>query len=200
VRARLGVIVVAILATLGSSCGDPGPEPQADSGASGNPDCVPGPVVGEPLSNPDRRIEDIIETLTGERQIGDTDPVWETITDPNFGGVWGDFQGGIVVAVLDCSLVDADELARMAGGVDSLHLIEVPYTYRQVDAFADALARELRALGLVDDVRIESTLEGRVIEVRVLDSQLLPDSFAPEVPSDAYVVIESETVGTTPAG
>jgi hypothetical protein len=69
-----------------------------------------------------------------------------------------------------------------------------------VDAFAATLARELRALGLVDDVRIESTLEGRVIEVHVLDSGLLSDSFAPEVPSDAYMVIESDTVGTTPAG
>jgi hypothetical protein len=157
-------------------------------------------VVGEPLSDPDRRIEDIIETLTGERQVGDTDPVEETITDPNFGGVWGDRQGGIVVAVLDCSLVDADELARMAGGVNYLHLIEVPYTFRQVDAFRDALVRELRALGLVVDVLIESTLEGRVIEVYVLDPQLLPDSFAPEVPRDAYVVIKSETVGTTEAG
>lgn len=173
---------------------------ESSSGVPGNLDCVPGFVVAEPLSNPDRRIEGIIETLTGERQLGDMDPVEETITDPNFGGVWGDFQGGIVVAVLDCSLVDPDDLARMAGGVDYLHLIEVPYTYRQVDAFAATLARELRALGLVDDVRIESTLEGRVIEVRVLDSQLLTDSFAPEVPDDAYVVIESDTVGTTPAG
>lgn len=198
--ARQGVIVVAILATLGSACGSPVAEPRADSGTPQNPDCVPGSVVGEPLSYPDRRIEDIIEMLTGERQTGDTDQVYKTITDPNFGGVWGDRQGGVVVAVLDCSLVDADELARMAGGVNYLHLIEVPYTYRQGYAFRDALGQELRALGLVDDVRLELTLEGRMIEVYVLDSQLLPDSFAPDVPSDAYVVIESETVGTSEAG
>lgn len=190
-------VVAVVVALSAAACGTAS---VLSSGAPGNPDCVPGSVGGEPLSNPDRRIEDIIETLTGERQVGDTDPVEEKITDPNFGGVWGDFQGGIVVAVLDCSLVDPDDLARIAGGVDYLHLIEVPYTYRQVDAFAAILARELRALGLVDDVRIESTLEGRVIEVRVLDSQTVPDSFAPEVPSDAYVVIESDTVGTTPAG
>jgi hypothetical protein len=199
-RPRTGVIGVAILLILASSCGDPGAEPQVGSETSVNPDCVPGSVVGEPLSNPDRRIEDIIEFLTGERQTGDTDPVEETITDPNFGGVWGDFQGGIVVAVLDCTLIDADELARIAGGDEYLHLIEVLYTYRQVVAFRDTLVRELRALDLVIDVRIESTLKGRVIEVRVLDAHLLTDTFAPEVPRDAYVVIESDTVGTTPAG
>lgn len=190
-------VVVIVLAAGVAACGT---AEAPSGGAPGDPDCVPGPVIGEPLSQPDRRIEDIIETLTGERQVGDTDPVEETITDPNFGGVWGDFQGGIVVAVLDCSLIDPDELARIAGGVDYLRVIEVPYTHRQVDAFAAKLAQELRALGLVDDVRIESTLEGRVIEVRVLDSSLLPDSFAPDVPSDAYVVIESDTVGTTPSG
>ena len=198
------VLVLALaLVVLGSACSGADTESQPAGVAPSNPDCAPGDVVGEPISQPDRRIEDIIEVLTGERQTGDDDPVEETITDPNFGGVWGDSAGGVVVAVLDCSRVDADELARIAGGVGYLHLIEVPYTYRQVDEFKRTLIDQLRAAGIgsdVSDISIESTRSGRMIEVRVRDTGLLPDSFGSGVPEDAYEIIESETAGTTPAG
>lgn len=197
------LVLVVVLVVVGSACSSPDTDSQSSSGAALNPDCVPGDVVGEPLSEPDRRVEDIIEALTGERQTGDEDPVEETITDPNFGGVWGDFQGGLVVAVLDCSKVDANELARIAGGLEYLHLIEVPYTFRQVDGFSHALIAELYAAGIgsdVSDVSIASTLSGRIIKVRIRDARLLPDSFGSGVPEDAYEVIESETAGTMPAG
>lgn len=134
-----------------------------------NEDCVPTvPGVVDPPGDPNRIFEDIIFYLTGERQTTDLDPVEETIDDPNYGGVWGDFAGGVVVAVLDCSLVDANKLAEMAGGSDSLHLIEVPYTFQQVNAFRDALAQELRDLGMQGSVPIDSTLTGRFITVTVV--------------------------------
>jgi hypothetical protein len=196
-RAKHGLVALLIAATLGSACGATDSPPSADTAV--DPDCVPGSVTGYPISQPDRRIEDIIEYLTGERQVGDEGRVEEKVTDPNFGGVWGDFKAGVVVAVLDCSLVDADELARMAGGVGYLHLIEVPYTWREVQDFRDQLGRALHELGIESDVNIESTLQGRIIEVKVIDADLLPESFASDVPSDAYVVVESPVVGTVPA-
>jgi hypothetical protein len=198
-RVKHGLAALLIAATLGTACGTADSQPSADDNPAVDPECVPGSVTGYPIAQPDRRIEDIIEYLTGERQVGDEGRVEEKITDPNFGGVWGDFKAGVVVAVLDCSLVDADELARMAGGVGYLHLIEVPYTWREVQGFRDRLGRELNKLGIESDVNIESTLQGRIIEVHVTDADLLPGSFAPDVPSDAYVVVESPVVGTVPA-
>ena len=109
-------------------------------------------------------------------------------------------QGGLVVAVLDCSKVDANEIAYLAGGAEYLYLIEVPYTERQSFDFRMALYQELEALGIVYDVNIERTRTGRMIEVRVRDAGALPDSFASGIPDDAYVVVEAEHVGTFPAG
>lgn len=199
-RMRHELVALLVAVALGSACGVADSQSSANDDSAINPECVPGSVTGFPISQPDRRIEDIIEYLTGERQVGDEGNVEERITDPNFGGVWGDFRGGVVVAVVDCSLVDADELARMAGGVGYLHLIEVPYTWRQVQDFRDQLGHELFELGIESAVNIESTLQGRIIEVRVTDAGLLPASFAPDVPSDAYVVVESPVPGTVPAG
>ncbi len=160
-------------------------------------DCLPDqdiPAFGIPPSGNDRRHEDIIELLTGERQTSDLDPVEDTIDDPNFGGVWGDRQGGIVVAVLDCSEVDASELARIAGGADLLHLIEVPHTFQQVDDFRDVLIQELEDVGVAGDVSIDSTLSGRLIVVGVLDPHVLPEDFGRAVPADAFVVTQVETL------
>jgi hypothetical protein len=181
-----GPIPTLVLGLALSGCGQP------DSAAQN--DCLPAvPASVQPHGDPDRRIEDIIEHLTGERQTGDEDPVEETIDDPNYGGVWGDFEGGVVVAVLDCSDVDADELAEIAGGSASLHLIEVPYTFTQVNAFRDALVSELNDLGVEGEVAIDSTLSGRMIEVRVHDLDSLPLSFGSGVPGELYEVVEGET-------
>ena len=179
------------LATL-TGCESPTPQTQSV-------DCVPTDDSGaQPLSSPDRRHEDIIEAMTGERQTDDV-PVEDKIDDPNFGGVWGDFQGGVVVAVLDCSKVDANELARIAGGAEYLHLIEVPHTYWQVTNFRDALAAELHALGVAGDIYINSTLTGRFIEVRVLDLDALPETFGADIPNDAFTIVEVTGL-TRPAG
>ena len=161
-------------------------------GGDVDPDCVPGEVEGAPFALPDRRIEDIIFYLTGERQTGDEDPVEDTIQDPNFGGVWGDFRSGIVVAVLDCSQVDADELARIAGGPGYLHLIEVPYTFREVDGFRDALIAELRTLDVPAEIFIDSTDTGRHITVQLPDPDVLPDDFGSGVPEDLFSVVEGD--------
>lgn len=157
-------------------------------------ECAPTATSGDPLSNPDRRIEDIIEALTGERQTGDEDPVEDTIDDPNFGGVWGDFQGSVVVAVLDCSKVDANELVRIAGGADYLRLIEVPHTHKQVNAFRDGLVQKLSDLGVPGQIVINSTLNGRFIEVQVLDPEQLPSDFGNEIPDDAFTIVKVDSV------
>jgi hypothetical protein len=147
--------------------------------------------------DPNTVIEDIIEYLTGERAAADEDvAVEEKVDDPNFGGVWGDFHGGVVVAVLDCSKVDANRLAEMAGGSDSLHLIEVRYTYRQTEEFRDALEHDLEDLDIPGDVSIESTLTGREITVHVLDVSAVPSALGEGIPDDAYEVTETDTVGT----
>ena len=109
-------------------------------------------------------------------------------------------QGGIVVAVLDCSEVDANEIAYIAGGAEYLYLIEVPYTDRQWLDFKMELWRELDARGIEYDVDTERSQTGRILVVRVRDVGALPDSFGSGAPNDAYVVVEAEHVGTFPAG
>ena len=157
---RYRLVALLAVVALVSACGVAGGgQPSADDDSTVDPDCVPGSVTGYPISQPDRRIEDIIEYLTGERQVGDEGNVEEKITDP----------------------------------------IEVPYTWQQVEDFRDQLGHELHELGIESAVYIESTLQARIIEVHVTDAGLLPESFAPDVPSDAYVVVESPVVGTVPA-
>lgn len=181
--------LVAVSVLVSSACGG------ADPAGDGTDDCVPAtPDSVAATGDPDRRIEDIVEYLTGERQTDDV-PVEGKIDDPDFGGVWGDRRGGVVVAVLDCSLVDADRLAEMAGGSGSLHLIEVPYTFRQVDGFRDRLTQELGEIGVEGDVLIDSTTEGRTIRVVVEDPGSLPDSFGSGVPADLFEVVKGPISG-----
>ncbi len=187
---RWGSLLLVVFAL--AACGSSTAEDASD-------DCVPTtPASVPPTGDPTQRHEDIIEELTGERQTDDV-PVEEKIDDPNFGGVWGDFQGGIVVAVIDCSEVDANWIAEIAGGSDYVHLIEVPYTFNEVEAFRYALYNDLTTLGIEGDVSVNSTLAGREIEVHVLDADAVPDSFGSTVPDDAYGIIETESVGTVEA-
>lgn len=180
------MLLVALLAT---ACG---------STTATDTDCQPGDnVIGGlgPSGDPDRRIEDIEFVLTGLRQFTDEDgDIGEMTEDPNFGGVWGDFKGGIIVAVTDCSKVDADELARIAGGADKLTVVEVSHTYRQVNGYRDALAIELRQNGIAADLPINSTTSGRFIEVQVLNRDDLPENFGATVPRDLYTVVEVDRV------
>lgn len=157
------------------------------------------PASFDSPGDPNRRFEDIQFLLTGIRQTGDDGPEPEDTTDPNYGGVWGDRGVGIVVAVLDCSKVDADQIAEIAGGSNYLHLIEVPYTYREVDEFRDSLEGDLADSGLKYLVSIDSTLRGREIVVEVVDAAQLPARFGDGVPSNAYRIKENPFAGTEPA-
>ena len=183
--------VALVFAACGGGDGGSGATGTAGD-LSPNPDCIPGAVEGNPIVQPDRRHEDIIFYLTSERQTGDLDPVEETITDPNFGGVWGDFAGGIVVAVLDCSAVDADEIARIAGGPQYLHLIEVSHTFKEVEAFRDDLAAELRSLDIRAELLIDSTLTGRHITVQLPDPGVLPSDLGSGVPDHLFSIAEGD--------
>ena len=193
---RTGRVVGAVLAlaVLAAACSSP------FGGESLNPDCVPTEVDGAPLVKPDLRFEDIVERLTGFRQTEENEESGDITGHPNFGGIWGDRQGGIVVAVLDCSKVDANEIAYLAGGAEYLYLIEVPYGDRQWLDLKIELWQELEALGIDFDMHDVHSQTGRILEVRVRDVGDLPSSFAPGVPDDVYVVVEAEHVGTYPAG
>lgn len=103
------------------------------------------------------------------------------------------------MAVLDCSKVDATELARIAGGGDYLHLIEVPHTFQQVNEYRSALVEELSALGVAGDVFVDSTLTGRFIEVSVLNLDELPKTFGNGIPDDAFSIVVTTEL-TQPAG
>lgn len=178
----LAIAAVAILAAC------------ADSGDAVDSACVPTIDASvEPPGDPNLKIEDIIYVMSGQRQTNDV-PVEEKVTDPNYAGVYGDREGGIIVTVLDCSAFDIDEIAEIAGGADAVRIVEVPHNWRQVNGFADTLIAELSSAGLVGDVLIESTVEGRRIEVRTPDVDALPNGFGSTVPSTIYTIVETDAI------
>lgn len=177
--------VLAVLLVLILSACSAGVDPSADDCAPSIPESVP--VEGDP----DRSIEDIIEAMTGEGQVDDV-PVEDKIDDPNFGGVYGDQRGGIIVAVVDCSNIDVDELARIAGGSAAVSFVEVEYSWREVEAIRDRLVAELREAGVPGDVSIESTPEGRRIEVRTPSLSALPSDFGATLPDGAFTLVETD--------
>lgn len=73
-----------------------------------------------------------------------------------------------------------------------MHLIEVPYTFGEVESFRDDLAQELRDAGVPGDVLVNSTVEGRMIEVVVEDLESLPASFGANVPDYIHEVVVGE--------
>ena len=194
VRTGRCFVVAAALAVLAAACSSP------PGSESLNPDCVPTKAGGAPIIKPDLRFEDIVERLTGFRQTEENEESGDITGHPNFGGIWGDRQGGIVVAVLDCSKVDANEIAYLAGGAEYLYLIEVPYTDREWLDFKLGLWQEIGALDTQADMSTKRSQTGRILEVRVRDMGALPDSFGAGVPDDAYVIIESDYAGHVPAG
>ena len=178
------VTVLVVLAVSVAACGVL--DPAADSECVSTIDAsVP------PVGDPDRKVEDITELLTGERQTDDA-PVEEKIDDPNFGGVYGDRNGGIIVTVVDCSAIDVDRIAEIAGGAEAARIVEVPYNWREVNGFRDTLVSELRRAFVAGDVSIESTENGRKIEVRTPDVDALPGGFGSTVPSTAYTIVETD--------
>ncbi|MCP3976991.1 MAG: hypothetical protein GY720_21090 [bacterium] len=186
-RDTLAVFVTLLL--MMGACG--GPEE-----ASGS-DCVPTIDASVPVSgDPNRRIEDIIEALTGwsTADIVEGMTLEDEIDDPNFAGVYGDPKGGIIVTVVDCSSIDIDEIAEIAGGAEAVRIVEVPHNWREISGFRDTLVAELRAAGLRGDVNIDSTNEGRKIEVRTPDVDALPDGFGSTVPSTAFIIAETDDI------
>ena len=163
--------------------GTPAPTATPDPACAVSPDIA---STGVPPASEDRRFEDITALVTGD----DRDEVAKR--DPNFGGIWGDFRGGVVLAVLDCALVDADELARMAGGPDHFHLIEVSHTQLEVEAFRDQIIEEMRERDIDGDAPIDSTLQGKIINVWVEDLSALPADFASDIPRHLFTVTGPE--------
>ena len=160
-------------------------------------DCVPTIDASVPVSgDPNRKIEDIVEAMTGwsDADIVEGMRLEDEIDDPNFAGVYGDFKGGIIVTVLDCSAIDVNEIAEIAGGSNAVKFVEVDYNWRQVESFRDALVQELHEADVPFDVPIESTEEGRRIEVRTPDTSALPEDFGSTIPADAYTIVETDAI------
>ncbi len=181
------VILSVVLAASVAACGV--------LGQTGDSECVPTIDASvPPAGDPNRKIEDIIEAMTGwsEEDIVEGMTLEAEIDDPNFGGVYGDFKGGIIVTVLDCSAINVDEIAAIAGGAAAVKIVEVPYNWRQVTGFRDTLVAELSSADVAGDVLIESTVEGRKIEVRTPDLGALPDGFGSTVPSNAFTIIGTD--------
>jgi len=188
-RSALFVVLFVIAAACGSTAGSPDSVSQAVSA----PDCVPDAgLVVEPLTGEDQRLENIEDYLTGYRLEDFPEDQEPPNADPNWGGIWGDSVGGVVVAVLDCSVVDVNQVARLAGPEGVLRIIEVPYTFVEVTEFSDSFRAQLEAAGIDGGTRIDSTLTGRHLEVRVRDVDALPEDFGRDIPEDAYSIVETE--------
>ncbi len=161
--------------------------------------CEPsGDIAGGGSATP---FEDVEEYLTGFRITEETEGE-EPPDDPNFGGIWGDFAGGIVVALVDCDAADLDEITRLGGGSDTVRIIEVPATEPEVRQIVLGLVEQLDAAGVEGDVLVDSTLDGKVITVRVRELSALPNGFGDDVvvplelmESDDLFTEDGEVVG-----
>lgn len=162
--------------------------------------CEPGPSPDAGVDDsidPDRRAEALVLHLTGIDELAVTeenegeDVVYD---DPNYGGVWGDFAGGWVVAVLDCSQVDPDRIAQLAGGPDAVRLIEVGFQFEELNGFQAVLSEQMGATGLPFILRIDSTLDGRELILAVEDIGELPANIGEGIPANAFR-IEEGSVG-----
>ncbi len=187
------LLLTGCIGGLVISCGT-GHETSGQSTEAAGKLCDPGPdasVVSDDTIDRDRRGEALVEHLTGIDEMklqSEQEGIDIIYDDPNYGGVWGDFAGGWVVAVLDCSKVDADRIAEIAGGTDSVRLIEVRYAFEEVNDFRDRLVSELQDSDVAGDVFIDSTLTGRHIRVIVRTPDKLDADFGSTIPADAFFV------------
>jgi len=137
------------------------------------------------------KMEALVEQVTG---VTSTDVKEGVLPDygPNFGGIWQDQTDGgrILLAVVDASQLDVASLVKAVGDADSLVVIRQEYTYNETEAFRDKLESELDGLGIAGDVMAVSSGEGRLLQVRVQDPGLLPDSFGSSVPEGAFRVVQ----------
>jgi hypothetical protein len=183
------VVVLVVLAVSVAACGVL--DPAADS------DCVPTIDASvPPVGDPNRKIEDIIEAMTGMSQEDIVERLTpeDEIADPNFAGVYGDFKGGIIVTVVGCSAIDVNEIVEIAGGADAVTIIEVLHNWREVNGFADTLLSELRRADIAGDVAIESTEDGRKIEIRTPDVDAVRSGFGNTAPPMAYIIVETDII------
>ncbi len=114
----------------------------------------------------------------------------------NFGGVWQDQmdRGAIVVALVDPSVVDDSKLAELLGGSENLRLVDVEFSWHEIEAFRDALVAAPRTAEVQADIRILMTSGGRQLDVVLPDPQLLTPSVLGAVPPDLVSLTQGEHV------
>ena len=160
--------------------------------------CVPSDSAGvDDTVDSDRRIEALVKSLTGVDELvlqTEQEGVDIVYDDPNFGGIWRGGAGRLVVAVIDCDGVDVDRVAQIASGPDAVEIIEVRYSYEQLNGFRDQLFAELRDIGMAGGVRTVFTPSGRRLTVLAEDPEQLPADFGAGVPADTFTVTQGQAV------
>lgn len=111
---------------------------------------------------------------------------------PNFGGVWQDQMdgGAIVLALVDPSRADQARLAQIAGGKEHLRVIDVEYSWNQVQGFRDRLLAALDKRGVPAGVRVNSTGQGRKLEVFSPEPKTVTSDLLGLVPGNLVSVVE----------
>jgi len=145
------------------------------------------------------KIPELVRAL-GEKADGDV-PEGESPTySANFAGVWQDqLDGGkLVVAVIDRSRLDESTLVKIT---DKSHLkiVEVEHSWNEVNRYRDDLVKGLQDAKIDADVIINSTGEGRIIEVVIPDPGTLPTEVVAKIPAD-LVVVTAGPVAETQSG
>lgn len=87
--------------------------------------------------------------------------------DSNYAGIWQDQMdgGAIVVALVDPTLANKYQLQKAVGGEKNIRIIDVNYSWNEVQSYRDALLETFKAYGVPAAARINSTGKGRIIEV-----------------------------------
>lgn len=142
------------------------------------------------------RMPDVARVLGVPEAEEGLDPVYPS----TFAGIWQDqLDGGrIVVAVTDRTTVDAAEVATVAGGSGNVSIIEVPYSWDEVNAYRDALVRALAAEKVPASVEIDSLSNGRRIEIVAPNPSDVTESILSAAP-EGLVSVSAGDVGETGA-
>lgn len=178
-------ICLVLAATLGvAGCGaTDGLQVDEASGDCGDVEPVP---TSTPTSNDP--FEAAVEYLRqGPPAVEGTDPDYS----PWFGGVYATppDRSVVVVAVTDLCLVDRSELEAVVSPAP-LRLIEVSYGFDEITAFRDELVSRLAAAGVPASTPIDSTDEGRIINVVTPSPEDVPSDVFDGLPNDVIVLRE----------
>jgi hypothetical protein len=98
--------------------------------------------------------------------------------------------GAIVVALVDPARADRAKLARIAGGKEHLRVIDVEHSWDQVQGFRDKLLAALDKRGVPAGVRVNSTGQGRKLEVFSPKPGSVPRDVLGLVPAGLVSVVE----------